>query len=53
MDDNRWMLLMHTEDVELTAEEKRDGWHFCPDWDGLLVGPEMDEYESCRCKEVP
>jgi len=26
-------------DLPLTQEEKDAGYHFCFDWDGLLVGP--------------
>ena len=33
----------------LTVEEALDGWHFCWEWDGLLVGPGMDEMEACIC----
>lgn len=32
----------------LTDEEKREGWHFCPDWDFTLVGPEGEE---CTCEK--
>lgn len=36
---------------ELTNEEYSLGWHFCYDWDGLLVGPGMKEYEEfCTCR---
>jgi len=37
----------------LTAEELAQGWHFCPDWDGLLVGPNMGELNFCACDGVP
>jgi hypothetical protein len=38
----------------LTLEETSQGWHFCPEWDGLLVGPESDgewgdNPKQCRC----
>jgi hypothetical protein len=36
-------------EVELTAEEFRQGWHWCGDFDGLLVGPGMGELASCTC----
>lgn len=35
----------------LTAEEARLGWHWCCDWDFLLIGPEMPELDSCGCPE--
>jgi hypothetical protein len=38
--------------LELTAEEIAEGWHFCPDWDGMLLGPGMVEFnECCSCKK--
>jgi hypothetical protein len=50
MDDTRYALLMRDDAARLTTEEQRDGWHFCPEWDGLLVGPGMTtELESCSC----
>lgn len=33
----------------LTLEEMESKWHFCDEWDGLLVGPEMEEFEFCSC----
>jgi len=26
------------------------GWHFCADWDELLIGPGMPEMETCLCQ---
>lgn len=34
----------------LTQEELKAGWHFCVEWDGLLIGPGMPEMECCSCK---
>lgn len=25
------------------------GWHYCEDWDGLVVGPGSDEWDCCTC----
>ena len=33
----------------LTKEEFDDGWHWCYDWDGLLIGEDMVETQSCYC----
>ena len=33
----------------LTEDEVLDGWHFCFEWDGMLVGPGMDEQDACTC----
>lgn len=37
--------------AQLTQEEREQGWHFCPDWDYMLVGPETPaELQGCCCK---
>ena len=33
----------------LTKEEYDQGWHWCNEWDGLLVGPSMREAIVCSC----
>ena len=34
----------------ITDEEARKGWHFCDEWDGMLLHPSMEaEWESCAC----
>ena len=33
----------------ISMKELQEGWHFCEDWDGLLVGPGMPEMECCHC----
>lgn len=35
--------------VRFTEEECAEGWHWCDDWDGLLVHPSMSEAASCFC----
>ncbi len=35
----------------LTTQEIMEGWHFCGDWDGLLIGPGWGELEACTCFE--
>jgi len=37
---------------KLTEEEKALGWHYCAEWDELLVGPGMGELECCRCLDM-
>lgn len=34
----------------LTPDELNQGWHFCWDFDGLLVGPDMAERHCCQCR---
>jgi hypothetical protein len=33
--------------ASLTQDEVTQGWHFCPDWDFLLIGPDSPEMECC------
>lgn len=51
--DRRRKYLIEKKGEALTKEEVADGYHFCKDWDGLLVGPDDPEVESCTCKLVP
>ena len=50
MTDERWHQLMADENATLSAKEIAEGWHWCPDWDFLLVGPDCPEAEFCYCK---
>lgn len=36
-------------EIELTQEQLDEGYHYCPDWDFLLIWPGCPEYESCYC----
>lgn len=49
MTNERYNQLMWEGKGELTEEEKAEGWHFCREWDGLLIGPGDDEREACSC----
>lgn len=49
MERSRYNALMQSDDLPLTLVEIMDGWHFCNEWDGLLVGPGMGELEVCHC----
>lgn len=51
MTEERWQHLMNDFDAKLTMPEYLEGWHFCGDSDGLLVGPGMAELERCECSE--
>lgn len=35
--------------VPLSKSEIEEGWHYCSEFDGLLVGPKMSELNCCRC----
>ena len=49
MSEERYKALMEDDNLELTPEEIEAGWHFCYDFDGLLVGPGMGEQMFCLC----
>jgi len=50
MTKERYQSIVESEDVELTEKEIALGWHFCNEYDGLLVGPEMYScLECCHC----
>lgn len=38
---------------KLTADEMRQGWHFCWDWDGLLVNVNDRDGEGACCTCEP
>lgn len=46
--DLRYKSLMQA-DLELSKEEINDGWHFCWEWDGLLIHPTWGEFQHCDC----
>jgi hypothetical protein len=41
--------MYYPEFYPLTAEEISQGWHFCPEFDFLLVGPRQPEQDFCDC----
>ena len=51
MTEERWNYLMRPfdgdESVMLTAEELANGWHWCDEWDGLLIHVDDDEFLCC------
>jgi hypothetical protein len=50
MTPQRYNALMSNLKEELTQEEFDAGWHWCfSEWDGLLVGPTVPEWEYCTC----
>ena len=46
----RYRELQFGQDSKLTKEEVEQGWHFCYDWDFLLVGPGTPEEAACVCE---
>lgn len=53
MSEERYDRLMENPDEPLTKCELAEGYHFCNEWDGLLVDPTMNEWgddkQICRC----
>ena len=49
MNNPRYNELMADPDGCITEEEMLEGWHWCPEFDYLLVGKEMREWEFCLC----
>lgn len=33
-----------------TPEEQAEGWHYCVEWDEMLIGPGWPEMDACICK---
>ena len=48
MTNERWRYLMKSEEP-LTKAELNEGFHWCGEFDGLLVGPGMSELLCCTC----
>ncbi len=41
--------LESTQTDDLTPEEAKAGWHFCPDWDYMLIHKFDPEMVGCCC----
>lgn len=54
MSEDRWMELMKPfeegDGIMMSKEEIDAGWHWCEEWDGLLIHVDDDEFVSCTCK---
>ena len=48
MDDERYLELDRS-GQGLTKEEWDRGWHWCFEWDSMLVGPGEEEALMCKC----
>lgn len=52
MNNTRYYELEKNPDAVLTEEEQEEGWHWCADWDFMLVGPGMPEQGGCTCPDL-
>jgi hypothetical protein len=48
----RYVELVRNFELKLTEEEMQEGWHFCCDWDGMLIQKGRADGEECTC-ELP
>lgn len=39
--------------LQLTPEELVEGWHFCLEWDDMLIHKSWKEAEYCSCRGLP
>lgn len=49
MTPERYSELVHQPDTDLTAVERRQGFHWCEMRDGELIGPGFHEMPTGRC----
>jgi hypothetical protein len=53
MTKERWLELMQpyaeNDGINLTADEIEAGWHWCEEWDGLLIHVDDVEFDACGC----
>ncbi len=49
MDKQRYYELSTNMELKLTPEEVAAGWHFCPDWDDMLIHKDGPEAGGCTC----
>ena len=49
MSPERWLKLDKDPRAVLARYDLLDGWHWCAEWDCLLVGPGMSEILLCKC----
>ncbi len=48
MDNQRYKDIMDGK-ADLTQEEINQGWHFCVEWDFMLINKNSAEGMCCRC----
>ena len=49
MDEKRRKQLECDRQESLTLQERLEGWHYCIDWDFMIIGPGMPEMKHCNC----
>lgn len=51
MKDERYLELERNPKAALTDDEIAEGWHFCEEWDGMLINDKWPEAEVCLCSK--
>ena len=51
MTSQRYRELSSSDKHDLTPEEVADGWHFCSEWDFMLIHKSDPEYQACLCNK--
>ena len=49
MNKDRYHELMTNTSLQLTENEINEGYHFCYDWDGLLIHKNDEKFKFCIC----
>ena len=49
MTNKRYNDLSAVDPESMSEDEVKEGWHYCWEFDGLLVGPGMGELNWCTC----
>lgn len=49
MTEDRYRELEADMTLKLTREELDEGWHFCYEWDQMLICKDWPEAECCLC----
>jgi hypothetical protein len=48
---NKRRVQLESGEGSMTEQEKDQGWHFCPDWDFMVIGPASPEVYVCCCEK--
>jgi hypothetical protein len=47
----RYKQLEMADGSTLTSQELDAGWHFCPNWNDMLINVHLAEGEGCACEK--
>ena len=52
MNKERYSELEKDQSLLLSDDEIKEGWHFCPDSDYMLISKNEQESEGCCCESI-